>query len=168
MKHMIAILAAALAVAGAARAEVTDSTPAGFEVVERAEVAAPQAKVYAAILDVGRWWGPAHSYTHDSRNLSIDLAKGCFCEKLPQGLARHMENQSYDGGSCLILSGALGPLVTTGAIGHMAFTLKTVGDKTRVLLTYDVGGYAKGGFGQWTGLVEQEQKQQLGRLKNYV
>src|SRR5258706_7433783 len=93
---MSAALAAAM-LAGAARAEVTDKSAAGFDVTEKASIAAPAAKVYAALLTPGAWWSNKHSWSGDAKNLSIDLVSGCFCEKLPHGYARHMTVVFADG-----------------------------------------------------------------------
>ena len=167
MKTGLAALAAVLCVTGAARAEVADQSPQGFEVRHVVSIAAPPAKVRAAMLEPGRWWNPAHSWSGDARNLSIDLATGCFCEKLKDGFVRHM-TVVYASDSALRLSGALGPLQFTGASGHMAFNLKAgAGPATTVLtVTYDVGGYAKGGLAeQWAKPVDGVIGEQVGRLK---
>src|ERR1700757_2805468 len=61
--------------------------PNGFLVKLEVSVNSPAAKVYDAIIgQVGSWWNPEHTYSHDARNLSIDPRPGgCFCEKLPNG-----------------------------------------------------------------------------------
>ena len=168
MKRAFAAAIASLAVTGLAHAEVTDKSPAGFQVVHKVSIKAPPATVYAAILQVGRWWNPVHSYSHEAANLSMDLAKGCFCETLPMGEVRHLEIIAHDGESRLILSGAMGPLVATAAAGHMAFALKDAAGQSELTLTYDVGGYAKGGFESWAAPVDGVLGEQLRRLKAYV
>jgi hypothetical protein len=160
-------LAAAL-MAGAAQAEVTDKSAAGFEVTEKATIAAPQAKVWKALMQPGRWWSSKHSWSGDAKNLRID-GGGCFCETLPRGAVRHMTIAYADGASQLRLFGALGPLQFTGASGHLAFVLKPAGDSTEVTLTYDVGGYAKGGLAdKYAAPVDQVLGEQLLRLKTYA
>lgn len=169
MKTVLAALAA-LSLAGVARAEVADQSPQGFEVRHVVTIAAPPAKVRAATLEVGRWWNPAHSWSGDARNLSIDLATGCFCEKMKEGFVRHM-TVVYAGDSALRLSGALGPLQLTGASGHMAFNFKAGADPATTVLTvtYDVGGYAKGGLAeQWAKPVDGVVGEQVGRLKKLI
>ena len=158
-----------LALSGAARAEVVDRSPAGFEIRHTATLNAPQAKVRAAILDVGKWWNSDHTYSGDARNLSIDLAAGCFCEKLKDGWVRHMTVTYVDGGA-LRMSGGLGPLQTTGATGHMAFVFEDAGpNKTQLTVTYDVGGYAKGGLAEaWAAPVDGVIGEQVGRLRKLI
>ena len=169
MKSLIATVAAAALLAGTARAEVTDKSAAGFEVTEKATIAAPAAKVYAALLTPGVWWSSQHSWSGSAANLSIDLATGCFCEKLPKGFVRHMTVVFADGATTLRLFGGLGPMQFTGASGHLAFVLKPAGDQTELTLTYDVGGYAKGGLAEkWAAPVDGVLGEAAGRLKKYV
>ena len=165
----LAIVAVLLLAAGPSHAEVADQGPAGFQVRHVALIAAPPAKVRAAALDVGKWWSSAHTYSGDANNLSIDAA-GCFCEKLPDGLVRHM-TLVYSAPDALRLAGALGPLATTGASGHLGLSFGKAADpnSTQLVLTYDVGGYAKGGLAQtWAAPVDGVLGQQVTRLKRYV
>jgi hypothetical protein len=169
MKLLIAGLAATALVAGAAHAEVTDKSAAGFEVTQKATIAAPAAKVYAALLTPSAWWNKDHSWSGNAANLSIDLATGCFCETLPKGFVRHMTVVFADGATTLRLFGGLGPMQFTGASGHLAYVLKPAGDKTELTLTYDVGGYAKGGLAdKWAAPVDGVLGEAVGRLKTYV
>lgn len=172
MKPIAAAMLAAAVLAGAgagvARAEVTDTSPAGFEVVEKATISAPQHKIWDALLRPGHWWSSQHTFSGDARNLAIDGA-GCLCETLPHGAVRHMTITYADGKSRLVLFGGLGPLQSTGASGHMAFVLAPGAAGTDVTLSYDVGGYAKGGLAQtYAQPVDKVLGEQLGRLKKYV
>lgn len=165
----LGIASALLLAAGTAHAEVADKGPAGFQVRHVALIAAPPARVRAAVLDIGKWWNSDHTYSGDARNLSID-ASGCFCEKLPDGLVRHM-SVVYSAPDALRMSGALGPLATTGASGHLGLLFGKTADpnKTQLTLTYDVGGYAKGGLAEtWAGPVDGVLGEQVARLKTYV
>ena len=155
--------------AGGARAAVTDRSAAGFEVTETATIAAPPAKVYAALLQPSLWWSSQHSWSGSARNLAIDLASGCFCEKLPNGYVRHMTVVFADGTSTLRLFGGLGPMQFTGAAGHLAFTIKPHGATSDLTVTYDVGGYAKGGLAETLAApVDMVLGEQAARLKRYV
>ncbi len=74
-----------------------------------------------------------------------------------------------DGATTLRLFGELGPMQFTGASGHLAFTLKPAGDRTDLTLTYDVGGYARGGLAdKWAAPVDGVLGEAVGRLKKYV
>jgi uncharacterized protein YndB with AHSA1/START domain len=170
MRSTVVALAAGLALAaGAARAEVTDRSAAGFEVIERATIAAPPGKVWDTLMRPYRWWDPKHTWSGDAKNLAID-GGGCFCEQLRRGAVRHMTVTFSDGETQLRLFGGLGPLQFTGAAGHLGFALKpAAGGATEVVMTYDVGGYAKGGLAEtYAAPVDQVLGQQLARLKKAV
>jgi len=165
---MKCVLAAGLAMAlaaGAAQAAVTDKSAAGFEVTEKATIAAPPGKVWDLLMRPYKWWSSQHTWSGEAKNLSFD-GSGCFCEQLPRGAVRHMTIVYADGKSQLRLEGALGPLQFTGATGHLGVTLKPAGAGTDVVLTYDVGGYAKGGLAEtFAAPVDQVLGEQLARLK---
>jgi uncharacterized protein YndB with AHSA1/START domain len=159
----------ALLIAGAATAEVTDRSAAGFEVMEKATIAAPPGKVWDTLMRPGRWWSSDHTFSHDAKNLSFDPS-GCFCERLKNGGVRHMMVIYADGATALRLSGGLGPLQFTGASGVLGFALKDAGGgKTDLTVTYDVGGYAKGGLAEtFAAPVDRVLGEQVGRLKKAV
>lgn len=165
-----ALIAIALGLASPAAAAVVDAQSNGFEVREEALVAAPPARVYAALGQIGQWWLGQHSYSGDARNLSLDLkAGGCFCERLKDGgSARHMSVILVQPNAVVRLEGALGPLATTGGNGHLTITLKSKGAGTDVVLTYDFGGYALDDMDQWAAPVDNVLAAQLDRLKRYV
>ncbi|MGZ3376852.1 MAG: SRPBCC family protein [Phenylobacterium sp.] len=168
MKTALSAGLAALLLAGVARAEVTDRSAAGFEVTETATIAAPPGKVWDALMRPSHWWSPQHTFSHDAKNLAFD-ASGCFCETLKRGAVRHMMIVYADGGTQLRLAGALGPLQATGADGHLGVSLKPAGAGTDVVMTYDVGGYAKGGLAEiYAAPVDRVLGEQLARLKKSV
>jgi uncharacterized protein YndB with AHSA1/START domain len=166
-----ALLAAfGLGLASPAAAAVVDAQPGGFEVREQVQIAAPPAEVYAAIGRIGQWWLSEHTYSGDAKNLSLDLKPGgCFCEGLKDGGGvRHMGVILVQPDKTVRLEGALGPLATTGGTGHLSFALSPKDAGTSVVLTYDFGGYAKGGMDKWAAPVDQVLGAQLDSLKRYV
>ena len=164
----VAIALALAALATATRAEVTDKSAAGFEVVEKATIAAPASKVWDALMRPGKWWSSQHSWSGDAKNLHFD-PDGCFCETLKKGAVRHMMIIYNDGGTTLRLNGGLGPMQMTGASGNLGFVLKETAGKTALVVTYDVGGYAKGGLAETlAGPVDFVLGEQVKRLAKYV
>jgi uncharacterized protein YndB with AHSA1/START domain len=166
-----ALLSLALLVGtDAARAAIVDSQPDGFEGRETVDIAAPPAKVWAAITRIGAWWDPVHTYSGDAAALSLDpTLGGCFCERLPSGGGvRHMQVVYVRPGETIRLEGALGPLQALGAVGHMTLSLSADAGHTTLSMTYDVGGYAKGGLGDLAKPVDSVLGVQVGRLKRYV
>jgi uncharacterized protein YndB with AHSA1/START domain len=169
MRAML-ILAASAALSTAARAEVVDVQTNGFEVREAVHIAAPPDKAYAALVDIGRWWDPGHTFSGDAANLSLEpKAGGCFCEALKDGgWTAHMRVIYVAPGKTLRLEGTLGPLQTLGASGHLTFALAPKDGGTDLVLTYDVGGYAKDGFPSWATPVDHVLGAQVARLKAYA
>lgn len=169
-------LLALLLTAGHARpasADVVDAGPSGFTVRTVVEIAAPAASVYTTLTTrVGDWWNPAHSWSGDARNLSIDARPGgCLCERLPGGPGngvQHMTVISADAGKMLRLSGGLGPLQAMAVSAVWNWTLKEANGVTTVEATYAVGGYAKDGLAALAAIVDQVTGEQVKRLKSYV
>jgi hypothetical protein len=112
-----------------------------------------------------KWWSSRHSWSGDAKNLYFDPS-GCFCERLKRGAVRHMTIVYNDGATTLRLNGGLGPMQFTGAGGNLGITLKDNGGKTDLVLTYDVGGYAKGGLAETLAApVDGVLGEQVARLK---
>jgi len=146
-------------------------TPNGFLVKFEVSVNAPATKVYDALVgQIGSWWDSEHTYSGDAKNLSIDARPGgCFCEKLPNGGGIEHARVIYVAPrEVLRLSGALGPLQTSGVAGTLTWKLTGGTDNTRLQLSYSVGGFIDGGFEKMAPLVEDVLHQQLDRLKQFV
>jgi carbon monoxide dehydrogenase subunit G len=168
MKTLMGLALAAAMLGGAAHAEVTDKSAAGFEVTEKATIAAPPAKVWDALMRPDRWWSSQHSWSGDAKNLYFDPS-GCFCERLKRGAVRHMTIVYNDGATTLRLNGGLGPMQLTGASGNLGITLKPANQNTELTMTYDVGGYAKGGLAETLAApVDMVLGEQVARLKKYL
>lgn len=165
----LAILLAVLAVP--LRGEVIESTATGFLLRNTVAISAPPTRVYTAITDeVGRWWDPAHTFSHDARNLSLDAKPGgCFCERLPDGGGlEHMRVVYASPGKLLRLTGALGPLQEAALAGTMTWNLSQSGGGTTVEMSYAVGGFRAGGFRDMPAVVDGVLRGQLARLKALV
>jgi uncharacterized protein YndB with AHSA1/START domain len=146
-------------------------TPNGFLVKFDVSVNAPAGKVYDALVgQVGSWWNPEHTYSHDAKNLSIDpRLEGCFCEKLPNGGGiEHLRVVYVAPPQVVRFSGALGPLQASGVAGSMTWKLTGGSDSTRLELSYSVGGFIPGGFEKIAPAVEAMLREQVDRLKLFV
>jgi uncharacterized protein YndB with AHSA1/START domain len=166
------LIAASLLVALPTSAHSTPQiTPTGFLVKLETNINGPPAKVYDALVgQVGSWWNPEHTYSHDAKNLSIDpRPAGCFCEKLPNGGGvEHLRVVYVAPREVLRLSGGLGPLQASGLAGSMTWKLTGGAENTRVELSYSVGGFIQGGFEQIAPAVESMLNDQLNRFKLFV
>ena len=166
--------------AGTSPAEVVNVAPNGFAVKHAMTIQASPENVYAALTGkVGSWWNPEHTYSHDSRNLSIDARPGgCFCEKLDNGGGvEHMKVVLAWPGRMLRMTGALGPLQGSGLAGSMTWKLTAAtgatgatgaAGATGIEFSYSAGGYMQGGFEKIAPAVDAVLGEQLTRLKAFV
>ena len=152
-------------------AEVVESASAGFAIKSVVRIAAAPDRVYGAFVqDVGRWWDPAHTYSGDARNLSIDPRPGgCFCERLSdQGGVQHLSVIFVRPQQRLRLTGGLGPLQDSGVAGILTWDFAGKEGATEVTVTYVVGGFRPGGLQGLAAPVDSVLNGQLQRLKTFV
>lgn len=149
---------------------VVEVAPAGFAVRHEVSVEATPDQAYRAFVDVARWWNADHTFSGSADNLSIDARPGgCFCEQLPNGGGvEHLRVVHVAPGQLIRLSGALGPLQRSGLAGSMTWQFTSAPPATRVIMTYSVGGYLQGGFGQMATAVDGVLGEQVRRYKAYV
>lgn len=169
--HTRALLGAVATMFVAAPAfAAVEVSPNGFVVRHEVVVGAPASNVYDALIgQVGSWWNAQHTYSGDSRNLSIDArAGGCFCERLANGGVEHMRVVLLRQNQLLRMSGALGPLQAYGVAGAMTWRLAPAEPGTKLELTYSVGGSIGGGFESIAPAVEGVLRDQIERLKAFV
>ncbi|HMF46902.1 MAG TPA: SRPBCC domain-containing protein [Candidatus Udaeobacter sp.] len=156
---------------GASVQSAPEIAPNGFLVKFDVSINAPAPQVYDALVgQIGSWWNPEHTYSHDAKNLSIDARPGgCFCEKLPNGGGlEHLRVVYVAPPQVVRFSGALGPLQASGVAGSMTWKLTGGPDNTRLELSYSVGGFIPGGFDKMAPAVEAMLREQLDRLKLFI
>lgn len=154
-------------------AEVAAVTANGCSVRETVHIAAAPGAVYAALLEPARWWSPAHTFSDDAANLTLDArAGGCFCEKLPGGgSVQHLTVVMVAPGKGLTLRGALGPFQGQAVAGALSWILTPAGSgETDVVLAYNLGGYLTlpGGFERWAKAADGMLGEQVARLRKAV
>jgi hypothetical protein len=154
----------------AAHADVLESAAHGFVVKSTVMVATAPDAAYRAFAEVGRWWDAEHTYSGDSKNLSLDPKPGgCFCEAMPDGGGiAHLVVVYTSPGKAIRMTGALGPLQEAGIAGSLTMEFAAAGDSTRIDLTYGAGGFHRGGLDQLAPIVDSVLHGQLLRLKSYV
>lgn len=165
----IASLSACL-IAANARADVVDAAANGFSIKISTDVNAAPTSVYRALLTIGSWWDPEHTYSGKGASLSLDARPGgCFCEQLPGGGVQHMTVTFVDAPRSLHLSGGLGPLGAMAVNGSMVWTITDGAmGKSRIELTYNVGGYVPGGLNTLAPVVDGVLAAQVRRFKAFV
>lgn len=165
MRTMLLAMLSVLATSGTAAVRQAD--PAGFLIESRIAVPATPTAAFAALVDVGRWWDGAHSYSGDPANLSIaPVAGGCFCERLPAGgSVEHGRVIQAVPGRTLRLAAALGPLQREAVTGVLDWTITAApGGGSVIVQRYAVGGHVPGGLASLAPVVDGVLTAQLARL----
>jgi uncharacterized protein YndB with AHSA1/START domain len=168
MRRLLPLLA--VLAAPPAAGEVTGQSPSGFATAGTVTIAARPERVWATLVQPGRWWNAEHSWSGNAANLSLDpRAGGCFCEALPNGgSVEHMRVIYADPGRQLRLSGALGPLQGEGLAATLTVTLESSGGETKLAWSYKVGGYTDLSRVQIAAAVDGVVSEQFGRLARLV
>jgi hypothetical protein len=169
-KAIVPIFSALLAATTPAAADVVSSSPIHFDIESHVVVAATPARTYEALGQIGAWWNGAHSYSHDSRNMRLELwAGGCFCETLPDGgTVEHMHVVQALPGRIVRMTGALGPLQPEALTGTLSWSLRAVPGGTELTSTYLVSGHVRGDTGAYAAPVDAVLRDQLERLRLYL
>jgi uncharacterized protein YndB with AHSA1/START domain len=171
VRNVAAFVLALVVSASSGSAEVADAGDNGFTLRETATLSVPPAKAYAAMLEVGKWWGSDHTYSGDASNMSLEARPGgCWCERLPSGGGvQHMTVAFLVPGKAVRLTGGLGPLQAMGVAGSMEWKFDPAENgTTKVELRYTVGGYSPGGFKQVAAGVESVLKMQFDAYRRYA
>jgi len=94
------------------------------------------------------------------------LKSGRFCETLKDGMVRHMTVVYADSKTLRLWGRAWPPSERRGLLATLLSTwLRITAGGTKLVLTYDVGGYAKDGLGTtWAGPVDEVLGLQVRRL----
>jgi uncharacterized protein YndB with AHSA1/START domain len=163
-------LATSLLIAGPSRGTVSDVASNGFTLKIDTHIAASPDKVYAALIVPARWWGSAHTFSGDAKNIQLEAkAGGCWCETLPNGgSVMHLTVVYANPGKALRLRGALGPFQGLAVTGALTWKLEPAGDGTNLSVTYAIGGYNKDGFAQLSQAGDDVLTTQIGRLKKLI
>lgn len=155
----------------AASAEVKESGETYFTVENTSQIPFGANAVWDELVHPERWWASSHTWSGDSKNLSLNLSPGGgWDEALPDGgFVRHMSVIYCQPGRTLKLSGTLGPLQDHALQGIMIFSLTEGGDGiTTLTATYKVSGHFPGGLDKLAPAVNQVLSEQLKRLSDSV
>ena len=158
--------------AGPAAAKVAQVSDGGFVVQLAAEVEVGRQAAWDELLKPQDWWDPAHSFSGDAANFSLDPRPGgCFCEAMPgkdgtpDGGVEHMQVIYVEPYRALRMRGALGPLQSEALVGNLTIQLKPVdGGGTQVLWEYVVGGFMRPKAEEVAPAVDKVLSEQLARL----
>lgn len=158
-----------LMIANPIAAQVQSAGANGFEVrVSKTLAKSTTESCQAFVNDIGKWWSSDHTWSGNSENLSLDLERCVFIEKLADGgFCRHLELAHYEPGKLIRLTGGLGPLKEMGLDGTMTIRFSEKEGKTLIDAKYAVHGYSPDGFDALSSVVHRVLDQQLERLKDF-
>lgn len=169
MRALPLLVVASVAFSISAHAEVKESSADHLLIINARSIHAPPNKVYAALIDIGRWWDGEHTYSGDATNLSMQsVAGGCFCERWGTQSVAHGRVIWANPGKLLRLDTALGPLQSMAVQGVMTFALKPSGDGTALQFEYRVNGSGSSGLDKLAPPIDRVLMGQLQRLQSYV
>lgn len=145
--------------------DVVNATKEGFSLRFEKTFNRPASAVYRTIINLESWWDPAHTFSGDAGNLKLDLKPGgCLCEYWEGGAVQHLTVGYVEENSTLRLLGALGPLQQMAVAGSMSFVVTPVDSGSRLVFTYEVGGYWKDGLASLAAPVDGVWAGHLARL----
>lgn len=167
LRHAVVGWMAALAMAGAAHADVTAKAPDGFTLRFETEIQLDRDGAWARLLDVGAWWSSSHTYSGDAKSMHLDAqAGGCWCELWNGGEVEHGRVVMVMPQDALRVYAALGPLQEMGVQATLSFTLAKgsgVG-LTKLTVDYKVSGSSLSGLDTLAPIVDGVLKEQVTRL----
>lgn len=143
MKTACLAAMAALAMGGAARAEVVSAWDSGFRIENKAVATGTSPDdAWLALGEIGRWWNSSHTYSGSNSNLTIEMVPGgCWCEALPGGGVAHGRVVLVQPETrTLRIDGALGPLQEEGVSAALTWRIAEVDGGVEIIQTYHVGG----------------------------
>lgn len=159
---ILATLAVAVVTASPAAAEIISRSENAFTLRFEGETRLGPDGVADAFSQVQQWWDPAHSYTGEAANLSLDLVPGgCWCEAMPDGSRfDHGRVEAVALGE-VRLHAPFGPLRTMATRAELVVTYALVDGVVRPSWTFivegrgvgalaePVDGVIGGGFARW-------------------
>lgn len=159
-----------LLAAPALRAETSNVSASGFTVTFAMEVQSDPERVYQAFTQLPRWWSPAHSWSGNAANFSLDAqAGGCFCERWGNGAsAAHGQVLMALPGSVLRMHAWLGPLQELPVQAVLTFGTARRDGATRLRVTYRVAGPADANLDKLAPAVDGVIGEQTRRLKSFI
>ncbi len=171
MKYFSAfLLLIAFLFSTSANAEVLESNPNGFKIVQKYEINVNSKKIFRALINPKFWWSSSHTWSKDAKNLYIEpYANGCFCEKLNNnGSVLHMKIVYFEPNNEIRMFGALGPMQFSGATGHLIMKIVEKNNISNLEISFYGGGYFPGGLDKLAPMADKMLSEQFINLKKYA
>ena len=164
------VLGAAVLMATPASAEVVSASGNGFEISHTVNLVVKPEVAFVAFGNLPGWWNGEHTYSGDSRNLSLALSPGgCFCERFPKGGGiEHMRVVYLDPGKRILFTGSLGPLLYQATNGVMDVQVKPQASGSQLTLNYRASGFFNGSAAALAPAVDKVLGDQLKRYRAFA
>jgi hypothetical protein len=159
--------ASAMAMAGLAlpaHADVKSAAADGMILQFKGEVALSRDDAWSRLLNPSAWWNGGHTYSGDSKNLSVDaVAGGCWCELWEGGEVEHGRVIYLKRDEAVRYNAPLGPLQGLGVNSVVTFSLADGSAAGRTAITVDmvVVGSSLSGLDKLAPVVNQVLAEQV-------
>lgn len=167
MKMQALAVAAAMALATPAGAEVKASAADGMVIQLKGEVALSREAAWSRLVGIGSWWSNDHTYSGMASSMTVDaVAGGCWCEIWEGGEVEHGRVVYVNPNEAIRFSSALGPLQELGVAGALTMSLADGSAPGRTAITFDmkVAGSSLSGLDKIAPLVDTVLSEQLKRF----
>jgi hypothetical protein len=156
---------ACLAVSTPAAAEVVSRSTDSFALWFGVPVEDGPEDIRATVAALPEWWDPAHTYTGDAANLSLDLEPGgCWCETLADGTTFQHGRVIFVAPDRVTLKAPLGPLNGKATLAELTIAVDH-GSRRWIRVEFAVAGP---GLGALADPVNEVMDGVFGRLIAYI
>lgn len=134
MRKVLLLLAVILP--APALAEVLSSSATHFSLRHSATSTLSASELWDRLIDPASWWHPDHTYSGDSKNLTLELkAGGLWQESWEENAVAHGEVLFVEKGKTLRMNAPFGPLQSLGAYCIWTISIAPVEDGSTVTFT---------------------------------
>jgi len=165
-RNILAILAVAMT-ASQAGAEIVSSSASHYELKHEALSTLPPTAIWQRLQNPGSWWHPDHTYSGDSRNMSVELQAGGVWREdwdgksVLHGTVLYLEPQKV-----LRLNAPFGPLQQMGVTTIWTINISAEGSGSMISFSETSGGSSHSGLDKIAPAVDFVKSEAIKRLAN--
>ncbi|WP_300379856.1 hypothetical protein [Henriciella sp.] len=164
MKSRICMMFLA-ATAAPAGAEIVAASPEHYELHHEATSSLTPEELWERLIHPEDWWAPAHTYSGDAANLSLDLqAGGLWREDWDGGSVSHGSVLMVREGEQLRLDAPFGPLQGMAVKVSWTITIEPDGEGARATFKEVANGSVSSALGQIAPAVDSVKSEAMQRL----
>lgn len=145
--------------------DVLESSETHYRLSQVAKSDSPPAAVWERLVHPERWWNPAHSYSGEAENLSLEpIAGGLWREDWDSGSVAHGRVLQVREGELLRMEAPFGPLQGLGAYVVWTITIAAEGSGSRVSFDEVASAPPGSALDQLAGAVDAVKTEAIDRL----